>query len=185
MIYIHVLGEAIILIRRCSYSMTNSQVEECTDDTDLIRKFVFAEHDTIKADVFALSTARGNLCVCRTDACNNAPFEHFENIDIAANGASVMVVTDSIKSSTSYYPDTSKVSIDNVTEYRMSYTGRHGTTAQKSQVAESNDKIQAQPNGVCTVDNPTTRGVAAEQVNYNKLLLIIAAILCLLVLVIN
>ena len=83
-------------------------------------------------------------------------------------------VTYSLMSYTSSTPEV--VSLEDVTDYWMNYTGVQGTPPQNTQVTDRNEQT-----GVSTVDSPTTRGIAAEQVKYNKLLMITITIICLLV----
>ena len=176
-----VLGEAVILARRCSDPHHFSLVDKCTNDKRLIQKFVSSSFDIQKTG-FNVDTARGNICVCGTDTCNNAALESFKNRvsntnnsptirDIAEDTSVIDDVTYSIMSHTSSSLDF--VSIEEVsTNYWMNDTSSQGTASQNPQVTEINDQIQGQLPVVSTADNSTTRGFAAEQVKYNTLLMI-------------
>ena len=137
-------------------------------------------------DMFKTNTAKGNLCGCTTDTCNNVTLESFKNNVIKKNNnpmtrgikeKDTSVIDDVTYSLMSYTSSTPQVvSIDDVTDYWMNYTGVRSTPPQNTQVTDSNDQT-----GVSTADNPTTHGLAAEQVKYNELLIINITIMCLLV----
>ena len=186
----HISGEAVILGRRCLYHHF-SMVENCTNDKRLIQKYLSTSFASTGPTSFKVDTARGNLCVCRTDICNNAPLGSSKKTvsnknnnptisDIAEKDISVIDDgTDYIMSPTSSSLDF--VSVNDVTDYWMNYTGSQDTSPQNTQVTERNGET-----GVSTVDNPTTQGLAAEQVKYNELLLMITiTIISLTGLVIN
>ena len=163
-------------------------VDNCTNDKRLIQKYLSTSFASTGPTSFKVDTARGNLCVCRTDACNNAPLGSSKKSisnnnptisDIEEEDISVLDdVKDYIMSPTSSSLDF--VSVNDVTDYWMNYTGSQDTSPQNTQVTDRNGET-----GVSTVDNPATQGLAAEQVKYNELLMITITIISLTGLGIN
>ena len=76
LIYIfNVSGEAVILSRRCLYRHF-SMIDNCTNDKRLIQKYLSTSFASTGYHRFKVNTARGTVCVCRTDICNNAPLRN-------------------------------------------------------------------------------------------------------------
>ena len=172
-----VLGNIIILARSCSESTYKHNIGKCTHDKGLVQEYVYALN--LKGDTFKLKTARGRMCLCNTNTCNDVPLKEFKkntNITFRETTMSNLDVdgvsdtaTDYIMSHTSSPADF--VSIDNVTGYWMKYTSSRGATVKHT---HASDRIQ----GISTVYSLTTRGLAAEQDKCNniQLALIIAAV---------
>ena len=183
-----VLGDVILLARRCTKSKYNYSIGKCTEDKGLVQEF--ASSLSIQEDKFKQKTAKERLCLCNTNTCNDVSFKKFKNKlintvghvsetiknNLDAEGASA-TSTDSSDGVTDF------VYIDDVTDYWMNYTGYLGATVQRTDVSGAtlehthvSDRIQVQLSDVSTVDNPTTRGLAAEQDNNLQLVLISVAV---------
>ena len=179
-----VLGDVIILARRCSKSKYNYSIEKCTDNDRLVQKFV-SSLSLHGGGTFKVKTARGQLCLCNTNKCNDVPAKEFKNkmintakqttmSDLDIDGVldtstdSTYDVTDSTVSYASSSHD-----FDDVTDYWMNYTGFRGATVKHTYVS---DRIEGQLSDVSTVYSLTTRGLAAQHDTYNSLQLMFISI---------